>query len=299
MRLINTHTLELKEYFGGQIPRYAILSHTWEGDEATFQGWQNPDRPSVELSEAINSMFSWYNASEVCYAYLADVVPSEDHTSSFRSSRWFTRGWTLQELLAPHAVVFYNREWGEIGMKKDMKAIISEVTRIPAEMMGPISMRLASIAQKMSWAASRTTTRIEDSAYCLLGIFDLNMPLLYGEGSKAFLRLQEELIKISNDQSIFSTWPWTSILAPSPQVFTNSGHIRPGRPQTEKNEKYGDISNRAYSITNAGLSISLQAIQAWNWLINYPIKALSTSSLRKSTVFCSLSMIEVLLTYMA
>ncbi|OTA54153.1 HET-domain-containing protein, partial [Hypoxylon sp. EC38] len=238
MRLINTQSLELEEYFGDQIPLYAILSHTWGRDEASFQGWQSPDRPtskegyrkildackqarsdtleyvwcdtvcidkssSAELSEAINSMFSWYNASAGCYVYLADVSSTENLESSFRNSRWFTRGWTLQELLAPEIVVFYDREWTEIGSRNDLETIISEITKIPKRMMGPRYMRSASIARKMSWVATRTTTRVEDMAYCMLGIFDLNMPLLYGEGIKAFIRLQEELIKVSNDQSIF------------------------------------------------------------------------------------------------
>ncbi|KAI1141850.1 HET-domain-containing protein [Hypoxylon sp. FL0543] len=303
MRLINTQTLELEEYIGDQVPGYAILSHTWGKDEATFQGWQSPSRPydkagyrkildackqarydkfeylwcdtvcidkssSAELSEAINSMFSWYNKSRICYAYLADVAWPKRRESSLRNSRWFTRGWTLQELLAPESVVFYDRKWIIIGHKEDLTMILSEITRIPMNMMGPRTMRTASIAQKMSWIATRTTTRIEDMAYCMLGIFDLNMPLLYGEGAKAFIRLQEELIKVSNDLTIFCwAWPedkrdipedWASMLAPSPKGFLDSGDFSPRRIEES-------ALSITYSMTNAGLSIRLPTFQALSY----------------------------------
>ncbi len=180
---------------------------------------------SAELSEAINSMFSWYSKAQVCYAYLSDVdgLGSDNPgqpSSSFWQSRWFRRGWTLQELLAPLEVVFFNKDWVEIGTKTTLASVISSITRIaPRALDRPLcgSERVPhpchrhSVAEKMSWAAFRETTREEDRAYSLLGLFDVNMPLLYGEGGeKAFARLQQEIMKQSSDDSIlaWSTHGW-------------------------------------------------------------------------------------------
>ncbi|THV00346.1 HET-domain-containing protein [Dendrothele bispora CBS 962.96] len=148
---------------------------------------------SAELSEAINSMYSHYGGSGVCYAYLADVSLS----ASLWRSRWFTRGWTLQELLTPSNVVFYDKDWLEIGTRTNLADHISFVTLIPTSVLtGGQDLESCSIAQRMSWAAERKTTRAEDIAYCLMGIFGVGMPTLYGEGAiRAFLRLQEEIIK--------------------------------------------------------------------------------------------------------
>ncbi len=162
---------------------------------------------SSELSEAINTMFRWYKEAVVCYVYLSDVLLFEDGyapESQFRQSRWFTRGWTLQELVAPKEVKFYDALWEVIGNRSKLRYLIQEITEIPASFFTNQSVYDASIAQRMSWAANRQTTRKEDLAYCLIGLFDVNMPLLYGEGDKAFRRLQEEIIKQSNDQSIFA-----------------------------------------------------------------------------------------------
>lgn len=180
---------------------------------------------SAELSEAINSMYSWYRQAGICYAYLFDVpasaptssddlAPAEETQRCFRSSRWFTRGWTLQELLAPSEVIFLDSSWKEFGIKTrheattmnfyDLTKLVSDITGVPCNILRSGDINGASIAQRMSWASRRETTREEDLSYCLLGIFDVNMPLLYGEGSKAFIRLQEELMKVSNDPSIFA-----------------------------------------------------------------------------------------------
>ncbi|OIW26000.1 HET-domain-containing protein, partial [Coniochaeta ligniaria NRRL 30616] len=243
MRLINTTTLDLEE-FPGLVPRYAVLSHTWGSEEVTHNNLTHPKPPpfglqkilraclrarrdgldylwadtscidktsSAELSEAINSMYAWYRNSNVCYAYLSDVPPGLTATqlssasSPFRASRWFKRGWTLQELLAPKNVIFFAADWTELGTKTGMAELISEVTRIDTRYLLRVRhITGASIAHRMSWVADRTTTRPEDIAYCLLGIFDVHMPLIYGEGSRAFVRLQEEVIKISEDHSIFA-----------------------------------------------------------------------------------------------
>ena len=140
---------------------------------------------SAELSEAINSMFCWYQKAAVCYAYLSDV---DDLGPRFGESKWFTRGWTLQELLAPSRVVFYSSNWTELGEKTTMASILSTITRIDYFVLRGET-PLHPVARQMSWAARRETTRSEDIAYSLMGIFDVNMPMLYGGGSKAFIRL--------------------------------------------------------------------------------------------------------------
>ncbi|KAF1920763.1 hypothetical protein BDU57DRAFT_424245, partial [Ampelomyces quisqualis] len=141
---------------------------------------------SAELSETINSMFVWYKDSSICYAYLADV----EHREAFGSSKWFTRAWTLQELLAPShlqtddhtGMFFFSRDWKSLGSKGSLSTTISKITGIPKEYLERLSLTTASISMRMSWAADRHATRAEDIAYALLGIFDVNMPLLYGEG---------------------------------------------------------------------------------------------------------------------
>ncbi|KAF2972352.1 hypothetical protein GQX73_g1355 [Xylaria multiplex] len=186
---------------------------------------------SAELSEAINSMYAWYRRASICYAYLSDVLipdPTDDaagletgHSGfhlqgsaldSFRQSRWFRRGWTLQELLAPRTVQFYSRNWAFIGAKTDMAPLLAEITRVDEKyLLYAQDIRSASVAQRMAAVADRTTTRPEDIAYCLLGLFNVNMPLLYGEGAMAFVRLQEEIMKVSDDHSIFA-WTWIAEL---------------------------------------------------------------------------------------
>ncbi|VUC32979.1 unnamed protein product [Clonostachys rosea] len=297
MRLINVETYELEEYYNDS-PKYAILSHTWGGCEVTFHDWQMKAEEmahmegydkilrsckqaqvdgfgylwcdtncidktsSAELTEAINSMFSWYKNSGVCYAYLADVPPidanDDDRLRKFRSSRWFTRGWTLQELLAPTALVFFAQDWSMIGSRDKLASEISAVTGIEEIYMGS-ELPTASIGKRMSWLSNRHTTRVEDLAYCMFGIFDINMPLLYGEGEKAFIRLQEEIIRVSNDQTIFCwTWDdqyvpfdWASILSPSPRTFKDAGSYSQNSWRNE---------STPYVMTNAGLSISLPVL---------------------------------------
>lgn len=230
MWLLNTETLKL-EAFLSDIPSYAILSHRWESDELSF-GDITPEhrhlnghrkvkafceqarkdrfryvwidtccidkKSSAELGEAINSMYMWYEQADVCYAYLSDVEGMEDIVHS----AWFSRGWTLQELLAPTTLHFYDHNWIFIASKHDLSAELEAITGIPHSALQEFRHDHFCIAEKMAWAARRQTTRKEDLAYCLLGIFNVNMPLLYGEGSKAFLRLQEEIMKVSNDLSI-------------------------------------------------------------------------------------------------
>ncbi|KAK4455548.1 heterokaryon incompatibility protein-domain-containing protein [Podospora aff. communis PSN243] len=188
---------------------------------------------SAELSESINSMFAWYKCAAVCFAYLQDVQSTSDtKTKDCEPSRWYSRGWTLQELIAPLHVEFYNTSWQKIGTKWSLREEISSITSISELDLIFFDPGRTSVAQKMSWAARRDTTRSEDIAYCLLGIFGIHMPLLYGEGRDAFRRLQEELLKVSSDQTIFAwmhpKWqkalPW-GMLACSPASFSDSGQI--------------------------------------------------------------------------
>ncbi|PTB66973.1 ankyrin, partial [Trichoderma citrinoviride] len=260
MRLLNTSTLEPQEFDYGNIPPYAILSHRWGKEEITLQeleqgvttkeGFKKVRKcckrakrdgfdyawidtccinktSSAELSEAINSMYLWYYQADRCYAYLVDV-PSK---CMIEDSEWFTRGWTLQELLAPSEVHFVDEHWNDLGTRTELQGTISKCTGIPINILsGDDELESASIAQRMSWAAKRKTQRLEDRAYCLMGIFGINMPLLYGEGERAFIRLQQEIMRVSDDQSLFA---WKSsdtrggLLATSPEAFEGSKDIVP------------------------------------------------------------------------
>jgi hypothetical protein len=155
---------------------------------------------TAELSEAINSMFCWYRDASTCYAYLSDV----NEIAQLAQTRWFTRGWTLQELIAPKNVWFYDSDWRSLGSKLELQQEIQQITNIEVEVLVSGKFDFISVARRMSWAAQRQTTRFEDKAYSLMGIFDVNMPLLYGEGKRAFIRLQEALMKMTDDQSLFA-----------------------------------------------------------------------------------------------
>ena len=162
----------------------------------------------TELSQAINSMFYWYHNATKCYVYLADVSTTEpdanDQSSglpfetAFRASRWFTRGWTLQELLAPSSVEFFSRECKKLGDKVVLERQICEITGIPEQALRGTPLPSFGVDERMSWAKNRNTTYKEDEAYSLLGIFDIHMPLIYGEGrDNALSRLREEIDKPS------------------------------------------------------------------------------------------------------
>lgn len=222
---------------------------------------------SAELSEAINSMYRYYQRASCCYVYLEDVEAifhSTDqgqpwYESHVSQSRWWSRGWTLQELIAPAQLSFYDMNWSFIASKatRQCRAMIQRLTGIPDDVLAGQSPFACSIAQRLSWAASRHTTREEDIAYCLLGILNINMPLLYGEGSQAFIRLQEEVIKRSADQSMF-VWDlhpgngyhavsrMTGVLAESPAVFSRCRDV-----------KAIMAGEHSYAMTNLGLNITL------------------------------------------
>jgi hypothetical protein len=265
MWLINTSTIKLERANPDDLSStpYAILSHTWGNEEVTFEDiiQQSPPtqksgyikilktcelareegisyawvdtccidkRSSAELAEAINSMFMWYKQATICFAHLEDLGSDGNSFKELEFCRWFTRGWTLQELIAPRELWFYDSLWQFRGTKSNMGDLISQISRIDIEVLENFaSLEDIPIARRMSWAANRKTTRVEDVAYCLLGIFDVNMPMMYGEGSKAFERLQEEIIKQSTDMSLFAwkakdmSQEYRGILAQSPAEFAH------------------------------------------------------------------------------
>ncbi len=164
---------------------------------------------SAELSEAINSMFQWYSLAKVCYAFLYDVDDEKNPEavgSHFRGSRWFKRGWTLQELIAPQEVLFLSKEWALIGTKHSLSIAIWHASGIdPLVLKHERPLASVCVAERMSWAAPRETSKVEDAAYSLIGIFDVNMTPKYGEGTYSFVRLQRTILKRDPDQSLF-TW---------------------------------------------------------------------------------------------
>lgn len=331
MYLINVSTYDLEE-FHGNIPKYAILSHTWgpSSEEVLFHEMQNSlsdirikkgfrkiglcaeqakrdklqycwvdtccidKSSSAELSEAINSMFAWYRNSTVCYIYLDDVVHQEGSNGrddSFKNARWFARGWTLQELMAPRVCRFYDVNWTVIGFisesyysqqvvngflressaveihlnpylpeRSNISGQVSQITGIPEDVLHSGDHASFSVATKMSWVSRRETKRTEDQAYCLLGIFDVQMPLLYGEGNKAFIRLQEEILKRQPDHTLFAwrsehnapTPTFSGLLAPSPKNFAS--HYCQGLLS-----KHVDMP---YEMTNKGLHLQVRLIKS-------------------------------------
>lgn len=304
MRLIHTTTLQLHDFFGSTIPPYVILSHTWEEGEVSFLDMQTEatrNKPgfakiegcctkaredgfdyawvdtccidktsSAELSEAINSMFRWYRNSEVCYVYLSDLDKQtrSGKTGLLENCRWFSRGWTLQELIAPSNVIFFGSHWSELGTRWMLRVRLSKITGIQEGVFQGNDLESFSVAQRMSWASRRQTTRVEDCAYCLMGIFGVNMPMLYGEGRQAFIRLQEEIIRINDDHTIFA-WEGKSVsgrgglLADSPAAFSQSGTI--GRTNS--------YNATSFSATNKGIQLHLTLIkQSWDRPIPYSSK---------------------------
>ena len=196
---------------------------------------------SSELSEAINSMYKWYALADVCYAYLADVPPGDDHHvvgSYFRKSRWFTRGWTLQELIAPINVVFLSKDWAPIGSKHALDSLVENITKISCRALLHLDpLDKFSVAQRMSWAAKRRTTRVEDRAYSLLGMFNIHMPTLYGEGDHAFHRLQEQIMQRIPDQSLFA---WEDVYVPDLRLLEN--------PSPQKTSSHLRLDPKAYHL---------------------------------------------------
>ncbi|KAK3984906.1 ankyrin repeat-containing domain protein [Cladorrhinum sp. PSN332] len=266
MRLLRTDLsdgrLELQEFMGDCGHKYAILSHAWGEGELTIQDIQASDGQSKKgYSKVINCCsrakaggFEYVWIDTCCIDKTSSAELSEAINSMYRY-RWFTRGWTLQELIAPSVVVFVDENWKDLGTKATLQEVILRRTNIPAAVLAGNGPGNASVAQKMSWAARRQTTRVEDIAYCLLGIFGVNMPLLYGEGERAFIRLQEEIIKTSDDHSIFA---WRSddsrsgLLATGPAAFADSGDVIA--------RSHPGFDNRPMSISNRGVHLNIPFI---------------------------------------
>lgn len=254
IRLLNVYTLHFEEFHEADAPPYAIASHRWQNNETTFKdvlksrnrgsagfkkvegfcdlikSWEYEGslggidwfwidtccidtKSSAELSEAINSMYEWYANADICVAYLFDVQVHQE-TQALKSSNWFTRGWTLQELIAPPIVLFTDCHWRPIGHKKGSQSHIIQLAsrNLGSEINEIISLRTGISEEvlldhtkldeinyevRLSWMNGRYTTRIEDEAYCLLGILGINMPLIYGERQQATLRLLIEVLRKS------------------------------------------------------------------------------------------------------
>jgi hypothetical protein len=261
-----------EDLIGDKIPPYAILSHTWGGQEATFKDLRNYSNieevdekvkegygkiffcaqqakrhglnhfwvdtccidkaNNTELSKAINSMFRWYQNAKKCYVFLSDVGSDTlegDGELAFRQSRWFKRGWTLQELLAPHSVEFFSKEGARLGDKESLKHSIYEVTGIPIEALLGSDLSEFDVAKRFSWAASRQTTEEEDGAYCLFGIFGVHLPLIYGEGKENALdRLRSAAIlkykgrSHDQEEKLGKIRSWLS--APDPSTNYHKAH---------------------------------------------------------------------------
>lgn len=213
-----------------------------------------------------SEVYAWYQAAEVCYVYFSDIGPTQKFRwpEDLPCCRWFRRGWTLQELLAPRWLLFFDNDWNYLGSMAELSSAISDITRIEEEyLLGSLPLHAASVAKRMSWAADRSTTRIEDQAYSLLGIFNIAMPMLYGEGPRAFIRLQEEIMKGSDDQSIFA---WRTecdpdrhgLLADSPVAFRDSTDIVPVTSFAAE-----DQGDQSHVMTNRGLKIRLPSKDLW------------------------------------
>ncbi len=275
----NSNDFSLVSFPADDVPPYAILSHTWsDGEEVTYdellsgtgknkRGYNKirfcGERASQdglqyfwvdtccinkqdkeELTYALNAMFAWYRKSQICYCYMYDVpkhdLDPEHKDSKFRKSRWFTRGWALQELLAPLYLIFFNCAWEEIGTKSSLKGIVADITGIAPSILVLNKGGDVSVAQRLSWAAERQTSVAADKSYCLLGLLGVNIPMKLrtsnGKGieedeedeEKTFFRFQVQMLKTSDDQSLFC-WqeppgekrPSAGLLARSPRHFKN------------------------------------------------------------------------------
>ena len=239
-------------------------------------------RNGAELQESMNSMYRWYANAKICYAYLHDVdgssfpdkVDKKYHKSNGRPE-WFSRGWTLQEMIAPQILRFFNKDWKPIGDRKWLAPTLEKITGVPVNILQHgLEGNRPCIAQIMSWAANRKTKRVEDRAYSLMGLLDVNMPTVYGEGKKAFHRLQLEIIRSSTDQSIFA-WGHDSenvrigsILADSPSDFKDCSTMEL-MEHDEFIEEFPELSLTGaqdldvFPITNRGIHI-------WMVLRPYP-----------------------------
>ncbi|KAJ4287757.1 hypothetical protein N0V90_012461 [Kalmusia sp. IMI 367209] len=292
MRLLSVKLLQLCQFNDEEkIPNYAILSHTWGDEEVTFDDMRRDNishlkgyrklrqacaraaidgfeyiwidtccidkSSSAELSEAINSMFRWYELSARCYAYLEDVTwrtstDDLDKRSNLESSRWFSRGWTLQELISPDEVFFYDNSWEFIGTRTTLGSYIALITSIDTDVL---------VLSRSPFTTARTSIRsLLAEKSVAQRIFNIHMPLLYGEGTKkAFTRLQTEILRDSTDQSILAWSPekvsksWNGALATHPMDFTSCGNLATV-----------PVFERPFEATNRGLMIDIRLVARSN-----------------------------------
>lgn len=285
------------ERTGKDIPRYAILSHTWgtDGEEITYKEFlKGPDKrksgyrkitfcgkqaandnlryfwidtccidksSSAELSEAINSMFEWYHKAARCYIYLSDVSTADPRQidRSFAQSRWFTRGWTLQELLAPNSMEFFSCEGASLGDRDSRLNQIIQVTGIPREALQGSRLSQFSTDERMSWYGKRETKREEDAAYCLLGILNVSMPSIYGEGKiKALYRLRKEIREVSQNGALLQV------------RFREQLYRYRGSTPLRENPKLGESGQRLRSTHNDTAGHEVQKIPGYMGPLEHP-----------------------------
>ncbi|KAH8708400.1 heterokaryon incompatibility protein-domain-containing protein [Phaeosphaeriaceae sp. PMI808] len=265
LRANSDGSFSLTWFAGDRIPCYAILSHRWEEDnqEVTLEDVSNgvagskkgyrkirfcgeqakndgleffwvdscciDKTSSAELSEAINSMFRWYRKATKCYVYLSDVTAvncsQPQRQSAFRQSTWFTRGWTLQELLAPPSVEFFSHDNERLGDKVSLEQQIHKATGIAVPALQGIPLSQFSLDERLQWMVNRKTTIEEDFAYCLLGVLNIHMPLLYGEGAEnACVRLLEEINRRSDIYIFYQGRPASYIIKAAKALFGSHSH---------------------------------------------------------------------------
>lgn len=260
---------------GEEIPKYAVLSHTWslEEQEVTFEDIKNGTgtkkegyaklrfccqqakqdgleyfwvdtccinkSDSTELNEAIKSMFRWYSRAEKCYAFLSDVTTRKhgrnetdrEWQSQFRASKWHRRGWTLQELLAPRKVEFWSRDHVKLGDKSSMEQVLHEITSIPYAALRGVHLSSFDPTSIKAWSFGRETLLEEDQAYCLMGLFDVSIPPIYGEGrAKAMERLHWQISllvfqKLQRSEAKYQVQRHHSVI--SPGVFSQPRESSP------------------------------------------------------------------------
>ena len=235
---------------------------------------------STELEESIRSMFNWYRNSKICIVHLADTA----YLSDLRRDPWFTRGWTLQELLAPNRVKFFTKSWQylispsinndkDFDFKGPLWQIISIITKIPLPTLLDFTPGIDHARDALVWVSNRKTTRIEDIAYCLIGLLGIPFSIAYGEGNMAFRRLQVEILQHSHDMGLFA-WrgqpsPYNSMLAEGPQCFSESSrqlHLQPlSMPKSQTLTNILRVFDPTYTLTNYGLRIPLSVYTVRHW----------------------------------
>ncbi|KAG0701553.1 heterokaryon incompatibility protein-domain-containing protein [Suillus ampliporus] len=304
-----------------EIVKYATLSHRWgEGESAygTFEemkeaklktpgfkklktfcekvkeydvefAWSDTccidKSSSAELDESIRSMFKWYRNSDVCIVHLAQSETVKD----ILDDEWTERGWTLQELLAPNHIKFFNKHWKPMtrhdndkdpdtgSATSDVLKTLTKATGVPQSEIRDFDPEAFKVDERMKWAAKRKTTRVEDAAYSLMGIFDVSLQIAYGEGGdRAFGRLIEAIM-LAGDPSVLN---WKGEAAESP-----NSHAIPRSPQCFVGDRNLDLTYERLEMTMTSLGLRVP-------LVIFPLDLCSTGSTgdngTRFTLKCSL-----------